>query len=408
MSKRGPFSPNLNAKKRLKSQNVQSQIDHFFSSPPKAKNQDQSGFVQGSSRTVATSSPVQATPEVIDVDANDAVDLLPCQSERVELTCTPVKGGVSVASIRLQSASQSTAVNFSPLDVNPSDYDPQSQPPASKAPYALLTHAFLALSQTKSRITILHILTNALRTIISQYPSSLLQSIYLLSNSLKPQFVPVELGLGSSIISRAIEQISGLSASALRKLYNATGDPGDVAFAAKSNLRTLIPHPPLTIPFVYDSLIKIAGCRGQGATKEKQKIVEKLLLAASGEEVRYITRTLCQNLRVGAVRTSILTALARAITLTPPPGVSGQMMINNKEVHQKPSTTPKQSSPFKGKARTTEQSELVEILQQAESLMKQVYARHPSFDDLVPALLEKGLDSLSERVPLTVGSCVFC
>lgn len=408
MSKRGPPSPNLNAKKRLKSQNVQSQIDHFFSSPSKAKSPPK--FVQGSSRTAVTPSPAQAVaPEVIDVDANDAVDTLPHCSDGVKYS--PVKGGISAASIRLQSASQSTAntaVNFSPLNVNPSDYDPQSQTPAPKAPYALLTHAFLALSQTKSRITILHILTNALRTIISQYPSSLLQSIYLLSNSLKPQFVPVELGLGSSIISRAIEQISGLSPSALRKLYNATGDPGDVAFAAKSNLRTLIPHPPLTIPFVYDSLIKIAGCRGQGATKEKQKLVEKLLLAASGEEVRYITRTLCQNLRVGAVRTSILTALARAIALTPPLDVSDQMMNNNKDIHQKPSTTPKQSSPVKGKARATEQSELGSNLQQAESLIKQVYARHPSFDDLVPALLERGLDSLSERVPLTVGSCVFC
>src|SRR6266545_1747853 len=374
MSKRGPSSPIVNTKKRLKSQNaVQSHIDHFFSSPLKAKSQDlsrlrQPNSVQGSSRTAVTSSPAEATaPEIIDVDAIDAVDVLP---RGIELTYPPVEGGISVASIRLQSALQSTtgaAVNFSPLDVNPNDYDPQTQPLASKAPYALLTHTFMALSQTKSRITILHILTNALRTIISQYPSSLLQSIYLLSNSLKPQFVPVELGLGSSIISRAIEQISGLSAAALRKLYNATGDLGDVAFAAKSNLRTLIPHPPLTIPFVYDSLIKVAGCRGQGATKEKQKIVEKLLLAASGEEVRYITRTLCQNLRVGAVRTSILTALARAIALTPPQGANDQMMDNKREFHQKQSALPKQSSPIKGKARATERDELVAVLHQAES-----------------------------------------
>lgn len=301
----------------------------------------------------------------------------------------------------------SQSLNFSPLDVDPALYKPESQPASSgKAPYALLTLAFVALSQTKSRITILNILTNVLRTIILKYPSSLLPGVYLLSNSLTPQFLSVELGLGSSVISRSIQQISGLSSVALRKLYNTTGDPGDVAFAAKSKVRTLIPHPPLTIPYVYDSLLKIAACKGQGAAKEKQKIVERLLLAASGEEVRYLTRTLCRNLRVGAARTSILTALARAAALTPPETVQEQLIQCNGESFRidRQFITRMLPSNSKGKKRDDEQDQA--ILQMAENLVKQVYAKHPNFDQIIPALLELGLNTLSERLPVTIGACI--
>ncbi len=411
MSKRGPSasaSPSKN--KRSKTQHTQFHIDHFFSSSAlKAKIEElnHSHLIQGTSPGRSVQKDVNG-PEVIDVDAIDSVGVAPAEpSNGPELESTPTAGPSGIVVQKMSENKPTSPLVFGPLDVDPIAYEPQLQPTMSKAPFGLLTHAFVALSQTRSRIAILNILTNVLRTIIHKYPSSLLPSVYLLSNSLKPQFIPVELGLGSSVISRAIQQISGLSSTALRKLYNSTGDPGDVAFAAKSNLRTLIPHPPLTIPYVYESLLKIAGCKGQGAAKDKQKIVEKLLLAASGEEVRYLTRTLCQNLRVGAVRTSILTALARAIVLTPPEGVTNQIFNCDKQSPHV-NTTPTKSSISKGKRREVEQDNLVAVFKQAESLMKQVYARHPNFDQIIAALLEKGLDSLAERVPLTVGLYFLC
>ena len=74
-------------------------------------------------------------------------------------------------------------------------------------------------------------------------------------------------------------------------------------------------YAPLTVLYVYQFL-KIARCGGQGAGKERQKFVEKLLLSASGEEIRYLTRTLSQKLRVGAwTRASNLSALARVMAL---------------------------------------------------------------------------------------------
>jgi DNA ligase-1 len=263
----------------------------------------------------------------------------------------------------------------------------------------------VSLSNTRSRIAIINILTNLIRTIVAKYPSSLLPAVYLLSNSLGPQFIAIELGLGSSIISRSIQQISGLSAPALRRLYNTTGDPGDVAFSAKSNVRTLIPHAPLSISYVFESLLKIASCKGQGAAKEKQKIVEKLLLAASGEEVRYLTRTLSKNLRVGAVRTSILTGLARAIAFAPPSIAKDSVSLY---VPSDLILILRQTSLAMGKPRDSHSEKLSSIYKQSEGLIRQVYAKHPSYDQIIPALLENGFNSLAERVPLTVGELHLC
>ena len=402
------------------------QIDKFFLARTSSHNRvsDKSlslnQFQQGSSMKPleykSLGSGTLGVAEVIDVDASDVTQaaepplfvkedcekLLNSQTT-ANKTSTPFINTMKVPT----DADFIASSNFLPLDSNPTTYDPGPRPQGSiNAPYALLTHAFVSLSQTRSRVAIINILTNVLRTIILHYPTSLLPAVYLLSNSLGPQFIPIELGLGASIISRSIQQISGLSAAALRRLYNTTGDVGDVAFAAKSNVRTLIPHASLTVPYVYQSLLKIARCGGQGAGKERQKIVEKLLLSASGEEIRYLTRTLSQNLRVGAVRTSILSALARAMALTPKPSFGPPSVDEAPSFHFSVSLLSdleKLPSSSKGKSRESIGEPILSYFKRAESLVKQVYVRHPSYDKIIPALLQGGLDSLAQSVPLVVG-----
>lgn len=277
----------------------------------------------------------------------------------------------------------------------------------SSAPYSFLAHTLASLSETRSRIAILNILTNSLR-ILSQYdPPSLLPSIYLLSNSLSPPYDPLELNLGPSIISRAIQNVSGLTPAALKKLYTSTGDAGDVAFAAKAAVRTLKPHPLLLIPGVYSALQSIARASGTGAVKQRQSIAEKLLLSAKGEEARYITRTLSQHIRVGATRTSVLTALSRALVLTPPASIPTS-----------PDSSPFYASadalrtvrplPEKGKGKASANPDPVreDVLKKfsySEGLIKQVFVQHPNYDHILEAILENGLEDLANRVPLTVG-----
>ncbi|TFK55010.1 ATP-dependent DNA ligase [Heliocybe sulcata] len=297
------------------------------------------------------------------------------------------------------------------LDPTIFEVDPTIWCPNKPIPYSFLAHALSTLTTTRSRIAILNILTNTLRVILKTHPPSLLPSLYILSNTLSPPYESIELGLGYSTVTKAIQHVSGLSSAALKRLYTKTGDPGDVAFEAKSNVRTLIPHPPLLITSVYDSMLKIALAKGQGTAKQKQSIVEKLLVAAKGEEVRFLVRTLFQNLRVGAVRTSILTALARAMVMTLPSSISDTSAINlSHYADEALITAVKELNLTKsgGKKKKVEDAVdpsniLSEKFAAAEALIKRVYVQHPNYGHIARALVEMGLNDLAEHVPLTVG-----
>lgn len=188
--------------------------------------------------------------------------------------------------------------------------------------------------------------------------------------------------------------------------YNSLGDAGDVAFEAKSSVRTLIPHPPLLIKGVYDSLLRIAHFKGNGAAKQKQSIAEKLLVASKGEEPRYLVRTFAQHLRVGAVRTTMISALARALVLTRP---TGALPPDGSEYSVKPEVLGEvRPLPADGKKKAgtvdNAREEIKEVFVQAEALLKSVFVKHPNYEHIVKAILEHGFDTLAEHVPLTIGT----
>jgi len=189
----------------------------------------------------------------------------------------------------------------SPLTFDPAQYVPQLQAQWSSeggsATYALLTHAFVLVGSTQSRIKIVDTLVNLLRVLIVGDQESLLPAVWLATNSISPPYIDLELGLGGSAISRALKKVCGLDNAGLKTLYNKYGDAGDVAFEAKKRQSLTLRKPkPLSIKSVYDSLVKIANSKGQGSVEAKQRIVERLVQDARGaEESRYIVRTLVQH-----------------------------------------------------------------------------------------------------------------
>ncbi|KAG5219601.1 ATP-dependent DNA ligase [Salix suchowensis] len=130
---------------------------------------------------------------------------------------------------------------------------------------------------------------------------------------------------------------------------------------------------------------------------KKQGLVERLLVSAKGEEVRYLVRTLSQNLRVGAVRTSIFIALARAMVLVKPSSA-----LYSSEHCIDPTRLKRANIDKKNKKASTAKDTVNEAFKAAEGLIRRVYAQHPSYDDIINALLESGLEGLSAKVPLTV------
>lgn len=306
----------------------------------------------------------------------------------------PVIPKKSTLSLQSSAGTEDTISLAIPLEQSPQTFDASQYAAELRshwateggdASYALLTRAFVLANATTSRIKIVDTLVNFLRVLIEGDPSSVLPAVWLATNSISPPYDELELGLGGSSISKALKKIYGLNGQGLKTLYDKHGDAGDVAFEAKKRQSfTLVKPKPLRIKGVYQSLQKIATSKGPGSQETKQRIVEKLLQDARGaEESRYIVRTLVQNLRIGAVKTTMLIALARAVLYSKPVGADF-------EVH------PHQLARLK-------KDELAEIYNNAEEIVKASYARHPNYNDLVPCLLEIGsTEELLVRCGLTM------
>jgi DNA ligase-1 len=278
----------------------------------------------------------------------------------------------------------------SPLTFHPVDYLPELQKhwttEGGDASYALLTRCFVLINSTQSRIKIVDTLVNCLRVLIEGDPESLLPAVWLTTNSIGPPYEPSELGLGGSAISKALKKVCGLDGQGLKTLYDKYGDAGDVAFEAKKKQSFTLRKPkPLTIKTVYQLIVKIANSKGIGSVEQKQRHVERLVQDARGaEESRYIVRTLCQHLRIGAVKTTMLIALSRAFLLSRPKTAMFQLQ----DIHE---------------LARLKKEELAPIWKEAEEVVKTCFARRPHYNDLVPALLEVGVcEELILRCDLTL------
>lgn len=296
----------------------------------------------------------------------------------------PVRKVQKKDTLSLQSSSGTEdTISFSiPFDQSPLSFDSARyaaelqmrwEAEDGDASYALLTRAFVLANATTSRIKIVDTLVNFLRVLVEGDPSSVLPAVWLATNSISPPYDELELGLGGSAISKALKKIYGLNSQGLKTLYDKHGDAGDVAFEAKKRQSfTLVKPKPLKIKGVYHSLMRIAMSKGTGSQDVKQRIVEKLLQDARGaEESRYIVRTLVQNLRIGAVKTTMLIALARAFLYSKPKDASFDVR-GQREMAQ------------------LKKEELTEVYSNAEEIVKASYARHPNHNDLIRSMLEAG------------------
>lgn len=330
----------------------------------------------------------------IEDDVNAFVEATLVQAE-TKPPATPKRNEKGLLGLQ-STASEEDAITLTvPFDQSPLTFDPSKYVTELKrhwaaeggdASYALLTRCFFLVNSTQSRIKIVDTLVNCLRVIIEADPESLLPAVWLATNSISPPYISLELGLGGSAISKALKKICGLDGAGLKTLYDKHGDAGDVAFEAKKRQSFTLRRPkPLTIKSAYQTLVKIANSKGHGSVEQKQRLVERLLQDARGpEESRYIVRTLVQHLRIGAVKTTMLIALARAFQLSRPE--AADFLVRDSAEFSK-----------------LKKEELAVVWSKAEEIVKTCFARRPNYNDLVPGLLEVGVsDELLARCNLAL------
>ncbi|KAL7905641.1 ATP-dependent DNA ligase [Trichoderma velutinum] len=347
----------------------------------------------GGQDAVSKDKDVGSIAEAVESDSTPA---FASQPEKSPPVTTPKKQDTrKTLSLQSTGMADDTVTTSIPLDESPLTFEPSKYvkelqeywaPENGDASYALLTRCFVLVSATTSRIKIVDTLVNCLRILIEGDPSSLLPAVWLATNSISPPYISMELGLGGSAISKALRQVCGLDNRSLKAIYDKYGDPGDVAFEAKKKQSFTLRKPkPLTIKGVYQSLVKIATTHGQGSGEIKQRIVDRLLQdARGGEESRFIVRTVSQYLRIGAVKTTMLIALSRAFSLSKSPGSE----YDTKDITE---------------LSKLKKEELAEVWSKAEEIVKASFARHPNYNDLVPALLDVGVcEELLLRCGLTL------
>ncbi|PWN53126.1 ATP-dependent DNA ligase [Violaceomyces palustris] len=242
-------------------------------------------------------------------------------------------------------------------------------------PYSALAQAFSEIQATTKRLEITEILTQLLVRVIRKSPDNLLQVVYLCINRLCPDYEGLELGIGEGLLVKAIAQSTGRPIAKIKKELELRGDLGLVALNSRQKQPTMFKSAALKVPTVFKQLKEIASVSGNKSQDKKIGIIMKLLASCQGEEPKFLIRSLEGKLRIGLAERSVLVALARSIVI----------------------------SKLGESIRRMDQASLAEKLEEGTEIVKSVFSELPSYDAVIPALLQGGVEGLRETCKLTPG-----
>ncbi|CAF1050653.1 unnamed protein product [Rotaria sordida] len=239
-------------------------------------------------------------------------------------------------------------------------------------PYSALSSTLLLIEETSARLEIIRILSNFFRSVLSLSSNDLVHCVYLCVNKLAPEYEGIELGIGETIIMKAIADSTGRTVEQLKSDYKSKGDLGLVAEASRSTQRTMFKPKPLTVSFVYKKLKEIAQLTGNKSQQRKTDIIKSLLVSCQSHESRYLARSLIGKLRIGLAEQSMLVALSHAC-------------VRNQYSNLK-------------------ETALKERLDNGTLAIKDAFCQCPSYDILVDALVNKGgIEKLKDLCKATPG-----
>ncbi|RYP72436.1 hypothetical protein DL771_004231 [Monosporascus sp. 5C6A] len=253
-------------------------------------------------------------------------------------------------------------------------------------PYAALCTTFSLIELTTKRLEIIEHCSLFLRQVLRLTPDDFLPTVLLMINKLAPDYAGIELGIGESLIMKAIGETTGRSLQVIKADQKDIGDLGLVAVKSRSTQPTMFKPKPLTVKAVHKGLMDVATVAGHGAQGRKVDLIKKLLSAADSQssgkvdihkdkggpsEAKFLIRFLEGKLRLGLAERTVLVSIAQA-TICHEAEQQGRV----------PSTTE---------------------MEQAESILKTVYSELPSWDVIIPAILKHGIMKLRETCKLRPG-----
>ncbi|KAL9654347.1 hypothetical protein ABK040_010376 [Willaertia magna] len=294
------------------------------------------------------------------------------ESEEEENELSEEENEEIVASTSSAKVSTTKKKNSKAPNYDYNSYDPVTSATwkaGEKTPYLFLAKTLDQISNIGSSIKKTELLCNCFRSIIALSPDDLIAAVYLSINKLAPAHLGIELGVGESLIIKALADATGKTAKKIKELSAKEGDLGLVANSARSTQKTMFKPKALTIKGVYDAFKFIATTEGRKSTNVKVEKIKLLLVSSTDVEPMYIIRSLQGKLRIGLGEETVLIALSHAVLLS---------KSNKKKIEDID-------------------------LKNAKETLKSVYSEIPSYDDIIPTLLNQGFDKLHEVCHLKPG-----
>ncbi|KAI3374659.1 hypothetical protein L3Q82_021236, partial [Scortum barcoo] len=283
--------------------------------------------------------------------------------------------------VKGESTSVQTDYNPSRAGYHPVDHACWKQ--GQKVPYLAVARTFEKIEEDSGRLRNIETLSNLFRSVLLLSPDDLLCCVYLCLNQLGPAHLGMELGVGETVLMKAVAQATGRQLDKIKAEAQEKGDLGLVAESSRSNQRIMFQPASLTAGGVFRKLKEIASMSGNSAMNKKIDIIKGLFVACRFTEARYIVRSLAGKLRIGLAEQSVLSALSQAVCLTPP----GQ------------SFPPAVIDAGKGMSAESRRA----WIEEKSLILKQTYCEMPNYDVIILVLLKEGIDQLPNHCKLTPG-----
>lgn len=245
----------------------------------------------------------------------------------------------------------------------------------SKIPYAKLTSVLEMVEKESGRLKMTAIISEFFLEVLNQFksPRQLTYVVYLLINRLGPDYEPdLELGLGETLLIKAISECYGRPLAKIKKDYHEVGDLGLVAQKSRLGQPPMFKPAPLDIEQVFNNLTSIAKSTGKDSQTRKIAIINKMLTSCDmkSSEAKFLIRSLEGKLRIGLAEKTVLVGIAQAF------------------VHYE-NPTNKRVQP--------------EALSKAEEIIREAFSLVPNYEVIIQNCFDHGIANLLEHCQLTAG-----
>ncbi|KAI0244742.1 ATP-dependent DNA ligase Cdc17 [Massospora cicadina] len=244
--------------------------------------------------------------------------------------------------------------------------------------YKDLCQVFATIEATSKRLEKLAILTGFFLRVLITFPMGaensqhmVVTALYLCINRIAPDYEGIELGIGESLLMKAVAEATGRTLAKIKQDVAKVGDLGMVAQGCRSTQGTLFKPKPLTILTVFKTLKEIATMSGNSSMQRKVDKVKFLLVSCCDNEAKYLMRSLEGKLRIGLAEKTALVSLAHA-----------SVLFRHKKLSK---------------------DSLEEKLIEASESIKTAFSEVPNYEKIAPPLILYGHENLEQHCKLTPG-----